>query len=70
VKRAGAAVMAGVGAGVFPSYESGVAAMVHLERRFEPDAQQHRLYDAWFERYRPLWPLMREYLRRLAAPVG
>ena len=66
----GAAIMAGVGAGVFPSYESGVAAMVQLERHFEPDAQQHRLYDAWFERYRPLWPLVREYLQGLVAPVG
>ena len=50
----GAAVMAGVGAGVFPSYEAGVAAMVRLERHCEPDAQQSRLYAAWFERCRPL----------------
>jgi L-xylulokinase len=65
----GASIMAGVGAGIFPSYEAGVAAMVRLERRFEPDARQHRLYAAWFEGYRPLWPLMRECLRRLTALV-
>jgi len=52
-----------VGADVFPSYEAGVAAMVWLERHIEPDAQQGRLYAAWFERYRPLWPLVREYLK-------
>ena len=40
--------------------------MVRLERHFEPDAQQGRLYAAWFERHRLLWPLMREYL---TAPV-
>ena len=66
----GAAIMAGVGAGVFASYEAGVSALVRLERRFEPDARQHRLYAAWFERYRPLWPLMREYLRGLTTPVA
>jgi hypothetical protein len=31
---------------VIPTYEAGVAAMVRLERHFEPDAQQHRLYVA------------------------
>lgn len=66
----GAAIMAGVGAGVFASFEQGVAAMVRLERTFEPDPQQQRRYDAWFDRYRPLWPLMREYLRGLTLPVA
>ena len=54
---------------VFPSYETGVAAMVRLERHFEPDARQGRLYVAWFERYRPLGPLMRECLKGLRALV-
>jgi len=31
---------------VFPSYETGTAAIVRLERHFEPDAQQRRLYAA------------------------
>jgi xylulokinase len=62
----GAAIMAGVGSGVFPSYEAGVEAMVKLERTFEPDMQRHRLYQGRFEKYRRLWPLMREYVRDLA----
>ena len=45
---------------VLPSYEAGVAAMVRLERRFEPDAQQHRLYDARFERYYDRYDVPRE----------
>jgi sugar (pentulose or hexulose) kinase len=61
--------MAGVGAGVFSSYKAGVEAMVRLERTFEPDAQQQRIYAAWFERYRPLWPLMRGNLKALIAPM-
>lgn len=63
----GAAIMAGVGSGVFSSYEAGVEAMVSLERIFEPDPQQQKLYESWFEKYRKLWPLTKEYLRDLAS---
>jgi xylulokinase len=63
----GAAIIAGVGAGTFPSFEAGVAAMVGLQRTFEPDPERHEQYGGWFERYRQLWPLLRGYLRDLAA---
>jgi xylulokinase len=61
----GAAIMAGVGSGVFPSYEAGVEAMVSLERAFEPDLRQQRQYERRFEKYTRLWSLMGEYLREL-----
>jgi xylulokinase len=61
----GAAIMAGVGSRIFPSYQAGVETMVKLERTFEPDLQRHRLYQDRFEKYRRLWPLLREYLRGL-----
>jgi xylulokinase len=63
----GAAIMSGVGSGVFPSYEVGVQAMVNLERTFKPDPQQQRLYENRFEKYARLWPLMGDYLRDLAS---
>jgi len=63
----GAAIIAGVGSGMFPSYEAGVQAMVSLERTFEPNPQQGKLYESQFQRYRRLWPLMGEYLRDLAS---
>jgi xylulokinase len=63
----GAAIIAGVGDGVFSSFEAGVEAMVRLERTFEPDLQQHQLYESRFEMYGRLWPLMEEYLRDLAS---
>jgi xylulokinase len=62
----GAAIMAGVGSGAFASYESGVEAMVSLERTFEPDPKNHALYAGRFERYKILWPLMDGYLQDLA----
>lgn len=62
----GAAIMAGVGCGALDSFSSGVAQMVKLERHFEPDLRVHAAYAEWFERYRELWPLMRDYLRSLS----
>jgi xylulokinase len=61
----GAAIIAGVGEGVFPSYDTGVEAMVSLERTFEPDPQKQKLYESQFEKYKKLWPLMAGYLRDL-----
>ncbi len=66
----GAAIIAGVGSGVFPSFEAGVASMVHLERTFEPDPRQHAGYERSFQKYTQLWPLMGGYLRDLAAMHG
>jgi xylulokinase len=63
----GAAIIAGVGAGVFSSFEAGVEAMVRLERTFEPNPQQQKLYESRYETYRRLWPLMKGYLRDLAS---
>jgi len=51
----GAAILAGVGRGVFPSFAAGVQAMVRLERTFEPDTQRQEWYAARFEEYRRLF---------------
>jgi xylulokinase len=63
----GAAIIAGVGSGMFVSYEAGVEAMLRLERWFEPDPKKDALYAGRFEMYKRLWPLMADYLRDLAS---
>jgi len=63
----GAAIIAGAGCGVFPSLESGVEAMVKLDRTYEPDDRMHGLYRSRFEKYRQLWPLMKDYVCGLTA---
>ncbi len=63
----GAAIIAGVGIGLFPTYGQAVEAMVTFERTFEPDPRRHELYQARYEQYRRLWPLMADLLRDLAA---
>jgi xylulokinase len=62
----GAAIIAGVGAGLFESYTQAVAAMVKLERTFEPDPHQHERYQIRYQHYQRLWPLMADWLRELA----
>ncbi len=63
----GAAIMAGVGSGIFSSYIEGVEAMVKLEQHFEPNFEQHRRYSERYALYKPVWPMMNGYLRELAA---
>ena len=63
----GAAIIAGVGSGAFPSFGAGVESLVSLERTFEPDPQQQKRYEGLFERYTRLWPLMEGYLQDLAS---
>jgi sugar (pentulose or hexulose) kinase len=61
----GAAIIAGVGHGLFPSFEAGVESMVRLERTFDPNPRQQQLYADRYEKYTRLWPLMSDYLRGL-----
>jgi len=63
----GAAIIAGVGSGLFESYAQAVAAMVKFERTFEPDPRQHERYQTRYQYYQRLWPLMADYLRELSA---
>jgi xylulokinase len=66
----GAAIIAGVGSGLYSSFENGVEAMVRLEREFEPDPRRRTLYAEWYELYKQLWPTTSDYLRTLASRQG
>jgi xylulokinase len=65
----GAAIIAGVGSGVFESYLQGVDAMVRLERTFEPDMGRHDRYQIRYQFYQRLGPLMADYMRELSADM-
>ena len=58
----GAAILAGVGAGVFSTIEEGVAGLVKFEHTFEPDASQHEWYAVRYKEYKQIWPLMKNFL--------
>jgi xylulokinase len=59
----GVAILAAAGTGAFGSVEEGVQAMVSLGERFEPRPGVQRVYAERFQKYRQLWPLMKDYLR-------
>ena len=48
----GAAILGGVGAGVFNSIAEGVGSMVHVTGELEPDAQAHAIYEDLYQAYR------------------
>ena len=55
----GAAILAGVGAGVFRDVRDGVKRMVRFERSFEPRSDAHKMYRRMFEAYRRLYPALK-----------
>ena len=67
----GAAIGAGVAAGLFADYEAGVAAMTRVGRVFEPVAAMREHYDHRYRTYLSLVDAMRPFWtaqQRLAAP--
>jgi xylulokinase len=56
----GAAVLAGVGAGLFASPDEAVSALVKVDRVFEPDPQRHQQYAERFARYHLLYPFAQQ----------
>ncbi|HAK47394.1 MAG TPA: xylulose kinase [Spirochaeta sp.] len=47
----GAAILGGVGAGIFSSIEEGADKMVALDKRYEPDMKNHELYSRIYDTY-------------------
>ena len=61
----GAAMLAGIGAGLYRDAEEAVEAAVRVRRRFEPDPERHSRYRTRIAQYGELYPLLRDYLHRL-----
>jgi xylulokinase len=61
----GAALLAGVGAGVYPDLQAAVAQTVHLERRVEPQAEGVAAYEARYQLYRQVYPTLKALQRHL-----
>jgi xylulokinase len=55
----GAALLAGVGAGVWPSVDAACATAVHVAKRVEPIAKHVDLMNRRYEEYRKLYPALR-----------
>jgi xylulokinase len=55
----GAALLAGVGAGIYESLDQAVAQTVRLDRRVDPHPASADAYDARYQLYRQLYPALR-----------
>lgn len=55
----GAAILAGIGAGVYASAQEAIATLVKIDRVFEPDPDRARRYDERFAKYHLLYPFCR-----------
>jgi xylulokinase len=63
----GAAVLAGVGAGLLPDITEGANQMVRIDEILEPIPAHHRLYTELFGVYKRLYPDLRSAFHQLCA---
>jgi xylulokinase len=61
----GAALLAGLAAGVYPDIDTAVAQTVHLERHVEPHPNSVSAYNARYQLYRQVYPTLIDLQRQL-----
>jgi len=62
----GAAIWAGLGAGIFKTYQEAIGRMVHIERAVMPVAERRQVYDTLYRQYVDLYPAVRATMHSLA----
>ena len=62
----GAAIWAGLGAGVFTDYRDAIGRMVHIEGTVTPDLRRHAAYEGLYRHYVDLYPAVRATMHSLA----
>jgi len=63
----GDAILAGMGAGVYPDVRKSLAEMVQLDRRFEPNQANHERYSEIYQVYRDIYEHLKGDFDHLAA---
>jgi FGGY-family pentulose kinase len=66
----GGAILAAVGAGLFPTIPEAVKAMVHDKERVEPDQARHEEYQFYVDAYANTYPAMRELVHGMSRHVA
>lgn len=62
----GAALLAGVGVGVYKSVEEACDRVVKVMSLEEPNTERAKMYEEMYGLYRELYPLLKEYYRKLS----
>ena len=59
----GAAILAGVGAGVYEDFEEAVRSTVRIRRTHEPDAAAHEAYEKGYRTYLRLYESLKDLMK-------
>ena len=60
----GAAILAGVGTGVYNSFEEAVEQTVKISRIHEPDPKAHETYKKYYEMYLELYDSLKALMKK------
>ena len=63
----GSAMLAAVGAGIYPNIQAAADEMVHTKRVIEPNAEAHEQYKFYVDRYVETYPQMRGLMHKMSA---
>jgi ribulose kinase len=66
----GSAILAAVGAGIYPNIQEAAGHMVHTSHRIEPDQQRHIEYQFYVEKYIATYLQMRDLMHDVAQHVA
>ena len=66
----GSAMLAAVGAGIYPDIPTAAEHMVHTADTIEPDAERHEEYKFFVERYLEAYPQMKEIMHKTERHVA
>jgi FGGY-family pentulose kinase len=66
----GSAMLAAVGAGIYPSVQAAAERMVHVERTIEPDPARHEEYRFYLDRYLETYPRMKDLMHQTTRHVA
>jgi len=58
----GSAIIAGVGAGIFPDYPSGIQSMVHFTQPIAPNEKNHEIYNFYYQKYCQTYDAMKDLM--------
>lgn len=62
----GAVLLAGVGIGMYESFEDAVRQTVRITRRYEPDMEKHEIYQKNYETYIALYKNLKDLMKKTA----
>ncbi|GAC1392966.1 MAG: FGGY-family carbohydrate kinase [Ktedonobacteraceae bacterium] len=66
----GSAILAAVGAGVYPNVQEAARYMVHTSHRIEPNQQRHEEYQFYVDKYIATYPQMRDLMHDVTQHVA